>query len=451
MNQLTAAHEVIEIITDWGFDALIVGGAVRDLILGHEPHDVDICTNCPLDRIESNWPSHDIGKSKDFGIVTIEHSGFNFEVANFRTESTSSDGRRPDEVKVAETFEEDASRRDFTFNALALDVNGNIIDLFGGRGHLETGVLVTVGVPSQRFEEDFLRIIRAVRFSARLGLHIECETEKAMMNGVRNLPKLSAERIKDELFKMASMGGKKFAHSIETMNALGILDIILPEVAALKNFNESPEWHPEAWAFGTGTTFDHVMQALRRSQSNDALTNMAILLHDVGKGVTHNFDEERQKHTFHGHDMAAVPLVNRIAKRLKFATDERDAILFACTKHMQMGNKEMRATKITALVTDANWELLKHVSFADNSAMLEIFNKDRFDENIKFFEDTAAKWSTDNKPMKIVDGNMVMEMFSLKPSKAVGDIIRRVTELVVDEGRTDPIEALIREVWNVMN
>lgn len=453
---LNSAFDIIEEIHSMGFTAHIVGGAVRDLILGMEPHDIDICTNAPLEVLEEHWPSHDIGKSKTFGIITVEHNGFDFEVANFRTESTSSNGRHPDEVKIADTFEEDASRRDLTVNSLALDVDGNIIDFFNGREHLQRGLIKTVGDPNQRFEEDFLRIIRSVRFASRLGFTLECETERAIMECSCNLPKLSAERIHDELFKMASLGGKKFAHSIETMNALGILDIILPEIAVMKNFTESPLWHPEAWATGTGTVFDHTMQALRQSPTKDALTNIAILLHDVAKPVTAVFKPENGGHSFHGHDMASIPLIKNISKRLKFSTEETEAILFCATNHMKMHLSEvMKATKIVPMVTNKNWEMLKIVSFCDDSSRRNFssdpafrFNEEKFNSNINRFEEVAAKWSSNSKPTKIVDGNMVMEITSLKPSRELGNIITRVTEMVLDENRTESVEELIKEAFN---
>ena len=227
--------------------------------------------------------------------------------------------------------------------------------------------------------------------------------------------------------------------------------VILPEVAGLFNFKETERFHPEAHAFANGSVFGHTMQALRSSRSNDALVNIAVLFHDLGKLVTHRFDADTNKETFHGHDMAAIPLIERISKRLKFSIEEKEACLFAATKHMLLMNRGMKPTKIVALVTNTNWELLKKVSRADDSSRLHLWDEESFDSNIKFFEEVATKWTTDSKPTKIVSGNLVMEMLSLKPSRAVGDIVRRITELVVDEGRTDPVEALVMEVWAEMN
>lgn len=366
------------------------------------------------------------------------------------------DGRHPNEVKIGVSLFDDLSRRDITVNAMCMDVNGNIIDLFDGREHLQSGLIIAVGIPEKRFNEDGLRILRNIRFAARLGFSLECETERAIMECSCNLPKLSAERIHDELFKMASLGGKKFAHSIETMNALGILDIILPEVAVMKNFTESPLWHPEAWATGTGTVFDHTMQALRQSPTKDALTNIAILLHDVAKPVTAVFKPEHGGHSFHGHDMASIPLIKNISKRLKFSIEETEAILFCATNHMKMHLSEvMKPTKIVPMVTNKNWEMLKIVSFCDDSSRRTFssdpefhFNEEKFNMNINRFEEVAAKWSSNSKPTKIVDGNMVMEITGLKPSRELGNIITRVTEMVLDENRTESIEELIKEVWN---
>lgn len=453
---LNSAFDIIEEIHSMGFTAHIVGGAVRDLILGVDSHDIDICTNAPLEVLDSHWKTVEIGQSRGFGIVTINHNGFSFEIAQMREESSSSNSRHPDSVEFVNDIESDLSRRDLSINALAMDIDGNIIDLFNGREHLQRGLITTVGKPEDRFEEDVLRIVRAIRFASRLGFTLECETERAIMECSCNLPKLSAERIHDELFKMASLGGKKFAHSIETMNALGILDIILPEVAVMQNFTESPLWHPEAWATGTGTVFDHTMQALRQSPTKDALTNIAILLHDVAKPITAVFKPEHGGHSFHGHDMASIPLIKNISKRLKFSTEETEAILFCATNHMKMHLSEvMKPTKIVPMVTNKNWEMLKIVSFCDDSSRRTFssdpefhFNEEKFNMNINRFEEVAAKWSSNSKPTKIVDGNMVMEITGLKPSCELGNIITRVTEMVLDEGRTESIEELIKEVWN---
>lgn len=453
---LNSAFDLIEEIHSLGYTAHIVGGCVRDLFLGHEAHDVDITTNCPMDVLEQHWNIHEIGQSRGFGIITINHNGYSFEVAQYREESSSSNSRHPDEVTFVNTIEADLSRRDLSINSLAMDVDGNIIDLHNGREHLSSGLIKTVGSANERFEEDVLRIIRTVRFACRLGFTIECETEEAILSSAENLTKLSPERIHDELFKMASLGGKKFAHSIETMNALGILDIILPEVAVMKNFQETERFHPESYAFGTGTVFDHTMQALRQSPTNDPLTNIATLLHDVAKPRTYRFDEINDKHTYHGHDMASIPLIKNIAKRLKFSTEETEAIIFCATNHMKMHLSEvMKPTKIVPMVTNKNWEMLKIVSFCDDSSRRNFssdpafrFNEEKFNSNINRFEEVAAKWSSNSKPTKIVDGNLVMEITGLNPSKELGNIITRVTEMVLDEGRTESIEKLIKGVYN---
>ena len=165
-KMLASAVTVLKKITKSKYKAYIVGGAVRDIVLGNKPKDVDIATNMPIDELAKLWKLADIGKSKDFGIVIIKEGGQMFEVAQFREDGKYIDGRRPESVKVTGSFEKDVARRDFTINAMGIDIKGNIIDYFDGRKDIKDKILRTVGDPMKRFSEDKLRIMRAARFSA---------------------------------------------------------------------------------------------------------------------------------------------------------------------------------------------------------------------------------------------------------------------------------------------
>lgn len=226
--------------------ALLVGGVVRVILMGNtNVHDVDIATNAELSVLESMFSTHDIGQSKDFGIITIKFGKNVFEVANFRKEEGYSDNRRPDKVTKVDSFEHDAARRDFTINAMALTADGEIVDYYGGADDIRNGVVRAVGDARKRFEEDALRLLRAIRFASKFGFEIEHDTEQAIKKLAFTVNNLSPERIHQELIKTAELGGKALATYIRKLDRVGVLDKILPEISELKKHFHSPAHHPE--------------------------------------------------------------------------------------------------------------------------------------------------------------------------------------------------------------
>lgn len=427
---LRHAVEILEDIEKKGFKAYIVGGCVRDIILGKKPKDIDIATNLDMSALEQMYNVKDIGKSKDFGIVTVKKGGFNYEIARFRSDGKYSDGRRPDTVKVSQTFEEDAKRRDFTINSMGIDSRGNIIDYFDGRKDIKNKLIRTVGNPNDRFREDFLRMMRCIRFSSRLGFKIDPETEKAIKLNKDNIKKIAPERIKDELVKIASESGDKFANAIITLDKVGILDIILPEVVKMKQFEQNVEHHPE------GTVFQHTLESLRKNNLKDPILNLSILLHDVGKIKTYKFTTSKG-HTYHGHAEAGKELVDDIANRLKLSNKERKTILFVVVNHMRLHKAmEMKPSKVVKLVSDENWEILKAATYCDKAARGKIFDKKKWEDTLEYIENIKRKWGEKvvNNTIKLVDGSKVMKLTGLKPGKMVGQIINQVTKKILDAG-----------------
>lgn len=429
---IKAAVDVLNKIHKNGGNAWIVGGAVRDLVLGKEPHDIDIATTMKMDKLESIFKIYDIGKSKDFGIVVVNHKGFQFEIAQLRGES-GYDGRRPTSVSFNVDLKGDMKRRDLTLNAMAIDKDGNIIDHFDGMKAINHKILKSVGNPEERFSEDYLRMLRAVRFAGKLDFDIDVETTKAIKKHKSQLVMLSSERIKDELWKMADTTGDKFVNALKLMDTLGILDIILPEVANMKTTKETERHHPEAYIEGEGTVFDHVMAALKQNKVKDPIINLSILLHDVGKPGTHK--QVGDKHTYYGHAEEAKDIIDTIAKRLKLSNKEKNAIIFAAINHMKLfKGSEMKPSKIMKLVNDENWAVLRAVSYCDDKCRVGMFDKKTFDDTISNMEKITKKWGdkTTNKVVKVVDGKRVLKLTGLRPSKLVGDIIKAVTEYCIN-------------------
>jgi tRNA nucleotidyltransferase/poly(A) polymerase len=445
--------DILKKINSKGYDAYIVGGAVRDLILGIKPHDIDISTNMPIEELNKMFKTYDIGKSKDFGIVTVNQGGYQYEIAQFRSESDYSDGRHPDQIKIVSDFKTDASRRDLSINAMAVDADGNIIDHFNGKKAIKDKIIKTVGNPNDRFKEDKLRMMRACRFSAKYCFTLDKETENAIIQNKEGIKDIAIERVKDELVKMASQSGDKFADAILTLDRVGILDIILPELTRLKNFKETLQFHPEAYEQGKGTPFDHTIAALRQNKIADPIINLSVLFHDIGKGVTHRLRSDGIRHSYFGHAEKGVEIIKDIAKKLKLTNKEKNAIIFATLNHMKLfkGN-EMKPSKIMKLVNDENWELLKQVSYCDDSCRTNFFDKTVFDNTINNMEKITAKWGDkiSKKKIKIIDGNRVMKLTGLKPGKEVGMIIKKVTDEVLNNGIKDQkeIDKLVIKVYN---
>ena len=223
-------------INEYGYEAYIVGGCVRDIVIWHKAggkgdpkvHDVDIATNMPIEELYDKFRCAS-NNGEAHGTILVLFKGEAFEVTQFRTDGDYTDGRHPDSVKFTKSFRDDTNRRDFTINAMGIDANGNLIDYHGGEKDLETGILRTVGNATERFNEDALRIIRAIRFASRFGMKIDKETLDGIENVKGNLSKIAKERIGSELIKTAEYGAKAFANVIKLINETSICDVIDPD------------------------------------------------------------------------------------------------------------------------------------------------------------------------------------------------------------------------------
>lgn len=409
-----------------GGEALIVGGVVRDILLGQSISDVDIATNVPLEALEAQFSTHDIGRSKDFGIVTVRFQDLDFEVANFRSESGYTDERHPDKVILEQKFEADSSRRDLTINAMGITKDGVIIDYHGGVADIENRLIQTVGDPHQRFSEDALRLIRAARFAATLGFGIAPETEEAMMNLRHKVDGLASERIKEELFKTAKQGGEVFADFILCLDEAGLLERILPELTELKGLEHLPQHHPE------GGVWEHVLAAVRASESESAIDNLAILFHDLGKAVTRGYHEDGRVH-YHGHEAAGVPVFLRLASRLKFSNAEKATIAHSVEFHM-LGHKvdEMSDKKVLQLRQSPHWKTFYHVVKADAKCRMHLWSADDFDAKMSRVEDLLSRFGEkeafERRMSVLIDGQKIIQLTGVE-----GPEIGRIKNAVRDE------------------
>jgi len=446
--------------------AYIVGGAVRDIITGEkEPDDIDIATNVPIDKIEQIFgKSHDIGKNKDFGIAIVTLDGEDFEVAQFRTDGTYTDGRRPDSVEIVMDFETDAGRRDFTINAMGVDADGNVVDYFDGQKDIKNKVIQTVGDPDQRFEEDYIRMLRAVRFGSRLGFNISDGTMKAIQKLAKNItpkkkkegeskedyqkrPGVAGERIFKEFKKMADQEGPKFAEAVKMLDKSGMLQYILPEVSKMKEFQHSVEHHPE------GGVWEHTLAALASSQVKDPVVNLGILLHDVGKIVTHELDDKGM-HRYMQHAKAADELIDTIAKRFALDNETTRKVQFAAANHMKMHELlKMNNSTIAKLMDDDAFDILVSVAEADAKARGDLFDKEAWQKIINKIAELKERFK-DRKAVdaikKVVNGRWIMELRGLKGGPEVGRIANQTVDWVlnhnIDINDTEKIKDYILKI-----
>jgi poly(A) polymerase len=341
-----AKNFAISIVSDLrqrGFQAYLVGGCVRDLLLGREPKDYDVATNAKPQQVMEIFPeTYAVGAQ--FGVVLVPSSGEvseddagggsshrgAIEVATFRSDIGYSDGRHPDEVRFSKDPREDVARRDFTINGMLLDpVTGEVLDYVGGRPDLEAGIIRTIGDPEQRFNEDKLRLLRAVRFAARFEYTIEPTTFAAMQKLAEQIQVVSRERVRDELTRMLTEGHARRAFLL--LDESGLLQHVLPEISAMKGVEQPPEFHPE------GDVFVHTLLLLDHLPQPCSMTlAWGALLHDVGKPATFRVAPDRIR--FDGHVEVGVKIAEEICRRLHFSNDETAQILALVDNHMRFGH-----------------------------------------------------------------------------------------------------------------
>jgi tRNA nucleotidyltransferase/poly(A) polymerase len=430
-------------------EALIVGGSVRDILLGKTPKDIDIATNVSIDILERNFHTNDIGKSKDFGIVLIHYKGEEYEVAQFREDVYNNDGnhRHPSGVRLSPTFKVDSDRRDITINALGLSPSGEIVDYHGGLEDLNNGIIRAVGDPQMRFIEDALRMMRIGRFMARYGFNIEEKTREAIIMSKDLINKIAPERIREELMK-AAVNGVSLANYIEHLKDVGLLNIILPEIDIMDKFHHEPEHHPD------GGVWSHTLESLRHSPSNDPITNLAILFHDVGKPST--YDVKNGKIAYHGHDAKGIEIFEQIAERLKFSNDQKNAIMFAISQHMHVGlNMDiMKKSKLAAIRQNKYWPVLRDVLYADGKASRhhddESFSNkmQKVDHIHKTF---GEKEEFEKRMALLIDGKLIMQVLPNVKGPDIGIIKNAMREWIIENDfnvtRDDVIEKLKTEYY----
>jgi len=336
------AGKIIHALRQQGHAAFFVGGCVRDLLLHRPVKDYDVATSATPDQIVKLFPDSNL-IGAHFGVVLVQQT----EVATFRSDSSYADGRHPDSVQFETDPKQDVLRRDFTINALLLDPDTNkVIDYVNGRADLEAGIIRTVGDPQQRFTEDHLRMLRAVRFAARLGFQIHEQTMAAIQNNCGRILTISPERIRDELTRILTEGHPR--RGLELLDESGLLQHLLPEISAMKGVEQPPEFHPE------GDVWIHTLIMLEQLQSKDPALAWGVLLHDVGKPPTFQLADRIR---FNGHVEVGVKIADNILKRLHCSNDMMEQVKALVDQHMRFGAvQKMRASTLKRFLRQDHFE-----------------------------------------------------------------------------------------------
>lgn len=414
---LEKAKTILNVLNKAGYEAYIVGGAVRDCLLGLNPSDIDIATNAIPKEVINLFPKTYPSGIK-FGTVTVIIDGEDFEVTTFRTDGEYLDGRRPEVVVFGESIEEDLSRRDFTINAMAMDVNGKIVDLFGGQNDLEKGIIKAVGNPTQRFSEDALRILRAFRFSARFGFKIETETLNAIEKTKEGLKFISPERIREEVTKILLTDNT--TSIFFTMYETGVLEIILPEIAKIYGVEQNNPYH-------VYDIFTHTMKAIEHTPK-DLVLRWAMLLHDVGKADTKETIDGVDH--FYKHNVKSVEIAEKILDRLNFSNKIKNEILELIKLHdrpIQPTSKAVR--RLLNQLQYTSLDNLLTIKEADYKAQ----NWEHLDEKLNMLnqiKDIAQNEEKITVKDLKVNGYDLMEL-GLK-GKEIGNMQKYLLDLVLD-------------------
>jgi tRNA nucleotidyltransferase/poly(A) polymerase len=426
MSARDAAVELARRLTAAGHQALFAGGCVRDKLLGHEPEDYDIATSAVPSEVLGLFPgSNEVGAH--FGVVIAKHGGHHVEIATFRTDGSYRDGRRPESVTFS-TPQEDARRRDFTINGLfEVPETGEVIDYVGGLADIDAGIIRAIGDAKARFTEDGLRLLRAVRFAARIGFAIEPATDAALRDCAKLLDRISPERIRDEFSKILTSPRRRAGveHLVET----DLIRHFMPEVLPTIGCEQPPEWHPE------GDVFTHTMIMLEMLAPDAPIELcLAVLLHDIAKPPCRSVDPDGRIR-FNGHDALGAQMAETILRRLRYPNHVIDDTVAMVARHMQFMNvQKMRVAKLKRFMAEPTFDRELELHRVDCAS------SNGFTDNYEFLQAREAEFAAEPLiPPPLVTGKDLIKL-GLKPGPRFKEILEAIQNEQL-EGRISEREA----------
>ncbi len=426
-TSLSLASKVIDRIHRNGHAAYLTGGCVRDLLLGRAPKDFDVTTSAQPDELLRLFPGADrVGAH--FGVVLVREEGEQVEVATFRSDLEYTDGRHPVGVQFETDPRKDVLRRDFTINALLLDpANGKILDFVGGRADLDARLIRAIGDPERRFREDHLRLLRAVRFAARLGFEIETESFAAIQRLTSLIQSVSPERARDEIARILTEGGVRIG--FELLDATGLLQQVLPEVAAMKGVQQPPEFHPE------GDVWTHTLIMLDGLRDPSLTLALGVLLHDVGKPATFRVAERIR---FDGHVEKGVEIAHALLTRLRFPNQVIEGVEALIANHMRfMEVPRMRESTLKRFMRMPDFE--EHMALHRLDCLSSHGGLDNYEFVRRKQTDVPAE---ELKPAPLLTGKDLIAA-GYRPGPAFGAVLHEIEDAQL-EGRISTTEEALR-------
>jgi poly(A) polymerase len=398
-----------------GHQAFLAGGVVRDLLAGREVSDIDVATSAEPSEVESIF-ERTLPVGKSFGVMIVLTHEHRYEVATFRREGEYKDGRRPEFVQFSGA-QEDALRRDFTVNAIFYDpISEDVIDFVGGREDLKRKLLRTVGTPRERFQEDKLRLLRAVRIACQLELEIDAETWKELTRQAESIRKVSRERIGVELIKMLT--GPAPARGLRMLLDSGLLQTLLPEVAAMEGVAQPPQFHPE------GDVWKHTCLMFEVSPQRSDTLALGILLHDVGKPPTFQIKERIR---FDGHAEVGAEMAAKICRRLRMSRAKTERVEALVRNHLKFIHvREMRESTLKRFLRQENFD--EHLELHRLDCLASHGDLSSYEfcmEKLQELDEEAIR------PAPLIRGNDLIEL-GLQPGPLFSEILSKVEDLQLE-------------------
>jgi len=431
MRPRELAERICRVLHEAGYQAYLVGGCVRDLLLGREPADYDVATDAVPERVQQLFPGS-VAVGARFGVILVVQDSIQVEVATFRSDVGYSDGRHPDHVVYSRSPEEDVRRRDFTINGLLMEPRtGQVLDFVGGRDDLRAGLIRAIGEPELRFREDKLRMVRAVRFAARFGYAIELVTLAAIRQLAPQVRQVSAERLRDELTKLLTEGAAR--RGFDLLDETRLLEVVLPEVAKMKGVEQPPQFHPE------GDVWIHTRLMLENLPPGCSPTlAWGVLLHDVGKPPTFMpASGPGERIRFDEHVEVGTRMVEEICRRLRFSNEDTEQIAALVGNHLRFKDvHRMRPSTLKRFVRMPRFEEHLELHRLDCLASHGLLGAYEFVR--RFLEQTPPEQV---RPARLVTGDDLKEM-GFQQGPLFREILQAVEDAQLDGRLASREEAL---------
>ncbi|MEM7145538.1 MAG: CCA tRNA nucleotidyltransferase [Verrucomicrobiota bacterium] len=407
------ATRLVKSLSDKGYQAYFAGGCVRDVLLNKTPKDFDIATDAVPEQVQACFP-HSKSVGAHFGVILVHLEDDDFEIATFRAEGNYTDGRHPGEITFT-TAEEDAQRRDFTINGIFYDpIADNYIDYVDGQSDLKNNIIRAIGNPDERFAEDHLRLLRAIRFAATLDYKIEPATWSALKEHADKITLISEERIRDELSRIFTDPNR--VRGFDLLVESGLMNILLPEIIALQGCDQPPQFHPE------GDVFVHTRLMLSHLPEEASLPLvLSVLLHDIGKPETRTYDKAADRIRFNAHDRVGARMTEKILRRLKYSNETIDTVAEAVASHMIFKDvQKMRVAKLKRFMARPGFDdelELHRVDCLGSHGMLD---------NLDFLREKREEFANEPLiPPPLVTGHDLIKL-GWKPGPDIGHILEEV-------------------------